>query len=74
MTTPSTEQTIINDMADLVVTTPDRQIAMMTALHKAIHERMVAAGLTDEQRYDFWTETFVSMRSFALLGKAPNER
>lgn len=74
MNAPSTTQSVIDDMADLVMTAPGERAAMLNLLHQAIHSRLVVTGMSEEQKHDFWIDVLQDIRSLAALGVLPNGR
>jgi hypothetical protein len=71
MTVPSTTQSVIDDMADLVMTAPGERSAILVDLFESIQAGLVVAGLSEEDRYEFWYEVVVLAKNFALFGRKP---
>lgn len=69
MTTPSTEQSTVDAMADLVMAAPGERVAIMGLLHQAIHDRMVAAGMTDDEISVFWVRTILDIENNFVMSE-----
>jgi hypothetical protein len=65
---PSTPQSIINDMSDLVLTAPGDRVTILVDLFDSIERGLIVEGKTERDRLEFWHEVIVMLRAFMVSG------